>query len=80
MNAKDGPIYVSIEVTPECYELEPGDRLTLVYTVPDQGDALIVEFINDRELVIWPHGDEPTVLINGESAEGRSWEFKHDPL
>ena len=75
--SQDGSIYVSIEVTPECYELEAGDRLTLTYDVPEQGDALEIEFINDCELVVWPMGEEPTVLINGESAEGRSWRFKH---
>jgi hypothetical protein len=29
-NGKDGPIYVSIEPWPECFELEPGDTLTLI--------------------------------------------------
>ena len=78
VNRKDGPIYVSIEVTPECYELEPGDRLTLTYGVPERGDALEIAFINDRALVVWPMGQgEPSVLINGESAEGCSWQFKH---
>ena len=78
VNRKDGPIYVSIKVTPGCYELEPGDRLTLTFDVPEQGDALEIDFINDRALVVWPmRKGEPTVLINGESAEGRSWRFKH---
>ena len=81
VNRKDGPIYVSIEVAPECYELEPGDRLTLIYDVPREGDALEVEFINEREPVVWPNGDsDPTVLINGESAKGRSWKFKHNVI
>jgi hypothetical protein len=80
VNRKDGPIYISIEVNPDCYELEPGDRLTLIYDVPIEGDALEVEFINDRELVIWPNGEsEPAVLINGASAQGRSWKFRHQP-
>lgn len=80
VNRKDGPIYVSIEPAPECYELEPEDRLTLTYKVPSGGDALEVHFINERELVIWPGDDVVTVLINGQSAEGRSWKFKHHPL
>ena len=79
VNRKDGPIYVSVEMAPDCYELEPGDRLTLIYDVPLEGEALEIEFINERELVVWPRG-ETTVLINGQSAKGRSWKFKHDPL
>ena len=78
-NDRDVPIYVSIEPKPECYELEPGEKLTLIFQVPDDGDALEVNFINERELVIWPGGqlDEPEVLINGASSAGRSWTFKH---
>ena len=78
-NDRDVPIYVSIEPTPECYELEPGEKLTLIFQVPEDGDALEVNFINERELVIWPGGqlEEPEVLINGVSAEGRSWTFKY---
>ena len=78
-NDRDIAIYVSIEPTPECYELEPGEKLTLNFQVPDDSDALEMNFINERELVIWPGGQlgEPEVLINGISAEGRSWTFKH---
>ena len=78
-NDRDVPIYVSIEQTPECYELEPGEKLTLIFQVPNDGNALEINFINERELVIWPGGqlDEPEVLINGTSAEMRSWTFKH---
>lgn len=80
VNQQDTPIYISIEPWPECYELEPGDRLTLSYALPDNGDAMEVQSINGRELVIWPTelDPEPTVLINGASAEGKSWKFKHD--
>lgn len=79
VNKQDGPIYISIEPWPECYELEPGDRLTLSYGLPQSGDALEVQFINERELVLWPTelDPEPVVLINDASAEGRSWKFKH---
>jgi hypothetical protein len=78
-NDRSVPIYVSVEPTPECYELEPGEKLTLIFQVPEYGDALEVHFINERELVVWPGEqlDEPEVLINGTSAEGRSWTFKH---
>lgn len=77
-NDRDIAIYVSIEPTPECYELEPGEKLTLIFQVPDDGDALEMNFINEREVVIWPGAQlcEPEVLINGVSAEGRSWTFK----
>lgn len=79
-NDKDGPIYISVEPWPECFELEPGDRLTLRYEVPRSGDALHVNFVNDRELVIWPMGNHEGVefLFNGGSAEGRSWNFKQE--
>ena len=30
-NAQDGPIYVFVEPWPECFELEPGDKLTLIF-------------------------------------------------
>jgi len=78
-NDRDIPIYVSIEPTPECYELEPGEKLTVIFQVPSDGDALEINFINERELVIWPGEqlDEPRVLINEASAERRSWKFKH---
>jgi hypothetical protein len=78
VNDQNGPIYVSIEPNPECYELEPGERLTLVYALPESGDALDIRFINGRELVIWPMSSgEPEVLIDGRPAEARSWKFKH---
>lgn len=79
VNRQDGPIYISIEPIPECYELEPGERLTLIYELPERGDALDIQFINARELVIWPTKalPDPVVLIDGLSAEGRSWAFKH---
>ncbi|WP_395624272.1 hypothetical protein [Sphingomonas daechungensis] len=78
-NDKDGPIYVSVEPWPECFELEPQDKLTLVWNAPEIGDAVQVNFINERELVVWPNGDlnDLVILFNGGSSEGRSWTFKH---
>lgn len=78
-NAKDGPVYVSVEPWPHCFELEPGDKLTLVWTPAPTGDASQVEFINERELVVWPSGDlgDLVILFNGGPSEGRSWKFKH---
>src|SRR5262249_34249474 len=78
-NDKDGPIYISVEPWPKCFELEPKDRLTLVYDADTKGDAIQVNFINERELVVWLNGalDNVVILMNGESAEGRSWVFKH---
>jgi hypothetical protein len=79
VNDKAGPIYISIEPWPDCYELEPGERLTLIYAQPTEGDALTVSFINERELVIWPAEltPKPRILIDGTSAEKRNWKFKH---
>ncbi len=78
-NAKDGPIYVSVEPWPECFELEPGDKLTLIWDADETGDAMQVNFINERELVVWPNGDldKLVILFNGGPSEGRSWTFKH---
>ena len=78
VNRKDTPIYVSVEPWPECFELEPGDKLTLIWDTPDSCDATEVHFINERELVIEPEGGLPIqYLINGVDAKTRSWKFKH---
>lgn len=81
VNRKDGPIYVSVEPWPQCFELETGDKLTLVWDAAKTGDTLLIEFINDRELVVWPEGsiDDIRYFINGEPGEDRSWTFKHAP-
>lgn len=64
---------------PECFELEPGDKLTLIWNAPASGDASLVNFINERELVVWPNGDidDIVILFNGGPSDGRSWKFKH---
>jgi hypothetical protein len=49
-NRTQHPIYISIEITPDCYKLEPDDRLTIIYDVPTGGDALEVQFINREGL------------------------------
>lgn len=78
-NGKDSPIYVSVEPWPECFELEPGEKLTLIWDAPESGDAAQIDFINEAELVVWPNGEthEMQYLINGKEAEARSWVFKH---
>lgn len=78
-NDNNTPIYVSVEPWPECFELEPGEKLTLIWDAPDCGDAVQVDFINECELVVWPNGETHKMkyLINGEDADGRSWTFKH---
>ena len=78
-NDKDGPVYISVEPWPECFELEPGDKLTLVWDAPDTGDAVKIDFINEQQLVVWPNGagNDLEILFNGVSSEGRSWKFKH---
>jgi hypothetical protein len=79
-NDKSFPIYISVEPWPKCFELEPGDTLTLIYEPSGEGGGLDVSVPNERELVIWPMGRHDSVefLLNGESAEGRSWVFKHE--
>jgi hypothetical protein len=78
VNETDHPIYVSIEPWPECFELEPQDKLTLVYEPVEAGDAPSIHFVNERELVIWPTAkdDEIEYLINDERAEHLSWKHK----
>ena len=76
-NDKDGPIYVSVEPWPECFELEPGDRLTLIWETPADGDQIETHFINDNELAVWPNVGELQYFINDEPAQDRSWKFKH---
>ena len=79
VNDKDDPIYISVEIWPECFELEPGDKLTLIWNAAEGRDAAQINFINERELVVWPEGDidEMQFLINGKPARDRSWDFKH---
>lgn len=78
-NNIDGPIYVSVEPWPECFELEPGDKLTLIWSGSTNGNTVQVDFINERELVVWPDGaiDDIEYLFNGEPGKDRSWKFKH---
>ncbi len=78
-NDKDRAIYVSVEPWPECFELEKQDKLTLIWTAPEGGDAIQINFINERELVVWPNGDldDLVILFNGGPSESRSWKFKH---
>lgn len=78
-NGKDGPIYVFVEPWPECFELEPGDKLTLIWNAVEAGDAVQVNFINERELVVWPNGDldDLVILFNDGPSDGRSWMLKH---
>lgn len=79
-NSRDVPVYVSIEPWPECFELEPGDKLTLIYDAIENSDALLAQFLNERELVLWPNFEIGglQILFNGQSSEGRSWVFKHE--
>jgi hypothetical protein len=79
VNRKDDPIYVSVEPWPQCFELKPGDRLTLIWDGPATGDTVETEFVNERELVVHPYGDIDGIryLINGQPALELSWRFKH---
>lgn len=76
VNDQDRPIYITIEPAPECYELEPGETLTLIYDVSEVGDTLSINLIEEG-VIVWPLGKEPEVLINGAKAHERSWKFKH---
>ncbi|WP_267395710.1 MULTISPECIES: hypothetical protein [unclassified Sphingomonas] len=78
-NRKDGPIYISVEPWPECFELEPGDELTLIWNARAVGETAQVDFINERELIVHPEGaiDQMQFLINGKPAREKSWDFRH---
>lgn len=76
-NSHDRPIYISVEPIPECFELEPEDKLTLVYTPDAMGDVLEVNIFEESELVVWACYDDIRYFINDEPAEDRSWRFKH---
>ncbi len=76
-NRTDKPIYVTIELTPQAYELEPGEQLTLIYDIEVEGNALQIDFLGEDELVIWPNGEDPQVLIDDKPAADRNWKFKH---
>ena len=78
-NRQDRPIYISVEPWPKGFELEPGDELTLIYDAVETGDAVAIELVNERELVVWPNAstDDLPVLFNGGPSESRNWVFKH---
>lgn len=77
-NDKDRPIYISVEIWPECFELQPGEKLTLRWNGPETGDVAQIDIINDDEIVVWPNGetDGMEFLIDGQPALERSWAFK----
>jgi hypothetical protein len=79
VNDRDCPIYISVEPWPHCFELEPEDKLTLIWVAPDTGDALEVSFVTERELTVSPNGklDDLQILFNDGPATDRSWAFKH---
>ena len=79
VNKAEGPIYVSIEPWPECFELEPEDRLTLIWDAPEEGDSVEINFLNDREIIVSPNGplDDLLILFNDGSSKGRIWSFNH---
>lgn len=55
------------------------DTLTIISDASEAGDAVQMNFINERELDVWPYSDldDLLILFNGGSSEGRSWTFKH---
>ncbi len=69
------PVFIYVEITPDCYKLQPDDRLTIIDEVPDGAALAEIDFVNNEELTIWPVSNEPEVLVNGKSAEGLSWNW-----
>jgi len=78
VNRKKESVVICVEPWPECFELEPGDKLTLVWEADEAGDTAQIDFINERELVVSPNGviDEMQFIFNGEPGRHRSWKFK----
>lgn len=78
-NTLDVPIYVSVEPWPKCYELEPGDKLTLIWDAEEHGPPADIDATDERDIVIWPYGDteDLQILFNGGPSKGRNWRFKH---
>jgi hypothetical protein len=61
-NEADRPIYVCIEPWPECFELEPGDKLTLVYEPLDTGgDAPTIQIGRAEEIAVWPNAKDDDI-------------------
>ena len=77
INEAKHEICVTIEPVCNYCLLHPGDRLTLIYTVPSSGDALRVILRGPSDLWIDPVGFlEYQVLVNGQPAEDLSWKFE----
>jgi hypothetical protein len=81
-NRQDRPVYVSVEPWPHCFELEPGDKLTLIWDAAEAGEAgeaMQVEFLNETELILWPDDrlNDLEILFNDAPGEDRSWKFRH---
>lgn len=84
LNEKPWPIYISVEPWPQCFELMPKDKLTLIWDAPETGDAAQIELISDKEIVVWPEGDIDAIeyMINDVPEKDRSWDFRcftHEP-
>ncbi|MEL7198223.1 MAG: hypothetical protein AAGL10_07900 [Pseudomonadota bacterium] len=76
-NQGSAPIYVSVEPCPECFKLMPKEELTLRWHPDPNHELARIEWINDKELVVWPNGniDDIEFLIDGEEARHKAWNF-----
>ena len=89
-NRAQHPIFIYVEITPDCYKLRPGDQLTIIDDVPEGAKFPEVDFGSEEELTIWPAWcinpqagiggsiAEPEILVNGKSAEGLSWNWDRE--
>jgi len=76
-NKSKHPISVTFEPVCNYCLLQPGDWLTLIYGVPNTGDALKLIFYGPDCLWIYPDSRlEYEVLVNGLLSEDLSWKFK----
>lgn len=57
LNEKHWTIYVSVEPWPQCFELMPKEKLTLVWNTPDTGDGVQIQLLSDKEIIVWPEGE-----------------------
>ena len=75
VNRAEHPVFIYVEVVPDCYKLQPGDRLTIVDDAPEGAALSEISFLSREELHVWPVDCAHEVLVNGKSAEGLSWNF-----
>ena len=53
-NRAEHPIFIYVEMTPDCYKLQSGDQLTIIDDVPVGSKFPEIDFASKEELTIWP--------------------------